>query len=119
GPDIYETVRIPGFFFKTWAYRLPSLEENDPQSHQLAPMLVGNQLRWMQVPARSPLAGAVAGVVFLIGLLGALLVLWLYRRSDRKFHSKVLARQFEPEGNQSLNQLNLDARDGPDFSNLP
>ena len=30
-----------------------------------------------------------------------------------------MAKNFEPEPGKSLNELNLETRDGPDFSNLP
>jgi hypothetical protein len=120
GPQIYETARIPGFFFKTWAYRLQALEGQPQPGLQLAPMLVGNQLQWIKLDkGRNPLIGLLAGGFFTLVLVGVWLGLWAYKRSDRKFHERVLSRQHQPEAGQSLNDLNLPTQDKPDFRNLP
>jgi hypothetical protein len=120
GPQIYETVRIPGVFFKTWAYRLQPLDEQGSQGHQLAPMLVGNEMQWIpQQSIRNPLTGAIFGGVFVSLLIFAGVGIWAYNRGDRKFHDRVMAKQHAPESGKSLNDLDLDSRDGPDFSNLP
>jgi hypothetical protein len=100
GSEIYETVRIPGFFFKSWAYRVQSPEGDAAAGHQLAPMLVGNQVRWLRIDSgRSPLAGAIGGGLFLAALAGLFVAVWFYNRGDRRFRRR-------------------DQR-GPDFSSLP
>jgi hypothetical protein len=89
GPDLYETVRIAGFFFKSWAYRLQPRDEQSAPGHQLAPMLIGNQIRWLRLEsARNPLAGAIGGGLFLVVLAGLFLAVWLYHRGDRKFRQQ-------------------------------
>lgn len=120
GPHIYETVRIPGFFFKTWAYRLQRLEGQQEQGHQLAPLLVGNQLRWTPADtSRNPWIGAISGGLFIVVMLVGWLGITAYNRSDRKFHKRVMTKQFEPEEGKSLNDLKLDVQDKPDFTKLP
>lgn len=120
GPHIYETVRIPGFFFKTWAYRLQRLEGQQEQGNQLAPLLVGNQLRWTPADtSRNPWIGAISGGLFILVMLVGWLGITAYNRSDRKFHNRVMTKQFEPEEGKSLNDLKLDVRDKPDFTKLP
>jgi hypothetical protein len=120
GPNIYEAVRVPGFFFKTWAYRAGRLEGQPEQGHQLAPLLVGNELRWMPADtARNPWIGVATGCVFLAVLVAAWLGVTAYNRGDRKFQKQVMARQFQPEPGKPLDELNVETRDGPDFSKLP
>lgn len=110
GPQIYESVRIPAFFFKTWAYRLQSLDGQPSTGYQLAPMLVGHQLQWIPQPAAY--SGTVGVVVILSLLLLAGIAIWAFRSSDRRFHDRVMARRRMPDNPKSLNDLNLEARDG-------
>ena len=55
-PHYGETVRIAGFFFKTWSYGVPkmtdpALDPGDPKTHQqLSPLLIGRSLTWYPAP---------------------------------------------------------------------
>jgi hypothetical protein len=100
GPSIYETVRIPGYFFKSWAYPIPSLDNKPAPGHQLAPLLVGNQMHWLRSEwSRNSLAGAIGGGLFAAVLLGAIALVWFYHRSDRRSRQRPV-------------------NDSPDFSHL-
>jgi hypothetical protein len=120
GPNIYEHVRIPGFFFKTWAYDVQGTQEQPVNGKQLAPMLIGHQPTWLKPPsAHNPYAGAIAGVFFLLFLAGLGAAIWLWNSSDRKFRQRAIARHFEPEHDSSLNELKIETASEPDFRNLP
>jgi len=125
GEDIREHVRIPGFFFKTWAYHTREGPGEDAGSgrgnrQQLAPLLIGPELIWVQPEekAGNSLLGLISGGLFVLALLAICTWVWLYRRSDDEFHKKAIAKRYEVEGNQSLEDLDLQAEDGPDFSHL-
>jgi hypothetical protein len=120
GPNIYEHVRIPGFFFKTWAYAIAGTDEQPADGKQLAPMLIGYKPTWLRAAeTHNPYAGAIAGGLFLLFLAGLGVAIWLWNRSDRRFRERAIARRFEPAGDSSLNELRIEASGEPDFRNLP
>jgi hypothetical protein len=118
GAEFGEYVTAAGFFFNKWAYRSrrsadPALAEPE---WQLAPLLIGRDLKWhprRSAPA-SPLLGAIAGGLFVLALLGVWLALWRSSRRDRQFRDEVIARQFAPAPGVSLDEIGLDAREARD-----
>jgi hypothetical protein len=120
GPNIYELVRIPGFFFKTWAYDIEGTDEQPVDGKQLAPMLIGHRPVLLHRPStHNPYTGAIAGGLFLAFLGGLGIAIWLWNRSDRNFRQRAIARRFEPEHDSSLNELKIETAGEPDFSDLP
>jgi len=124
GDDIREEVVIPAFFFKTWAYHtqetLAAEDGKMRNRQQLAPLLIGPEPIWVQPePAgQQMLMGIVAGSLFVAALLLIWIWVWHYRRSDREFHDKTLAARYTVTEGESLDELGLQAEDGPDFSHL-
>ena len=119
GDKIEETVRIPGFYLKQWAYWTEFVSAQDAEQMQISPMLIGLEPQWVR-PQRqfSSWAGMLLAGLFVVSLAGIWIGLWLYSREDARFRRTTLARQFEvPEG-QSLNEQNIEASDGPDFSGI-
>lgn len=124
GNDIYEAVRIPAFFFKKWAYRVPVLNnapaDAKPEHRlQLAPLLIAPSAVWFPPAPNNPLRGLFTGLLILLVLLATYWAVWRYTRGDRQFRRKRIAPLFEPEGGKSLDELDLEVRDKPDFSGLP
>jgi hypothetical protein len=117
GPNIHEAMRIPGFFYKTWAFQTQATNEASAD-RQLAPMLIGNQAIWLVPPAKQSQASYIAAGLFLVALAGLFAGVWWLNRGDRKFHQATIARQFEPEKGVSLDKLGLEAPNKPDFSGL-
>ena len=122
-PQYAETVRVAGFFFKSWAYGVDQgydAPEGTVHKRQLAPLLIGQEPVWYrrEPPARNTLAGAIAGGLFVVMLLGIWVAVWRYNRSDQKFQQETLSRALSGESDVSLNELGLNAETEPDFSGL-
>jgi hypothetical protein len=119
GPNILEPVRIPGFFFKTWAYALPQLNPDDKPRRQLAPMLIGKAPLWLRTETKeNPYAQGIAAGLFVAAIVGVWLAVWRFNRGDRKFQKQVIDKKFEPQPGQSLNNLDLEIDPGPDFRGM-
>jgi hypothetical protein len=126
GPEYLEQVRVAGFFFKLWTYHLaPSGEvsENDRSRgafRQPAPLLIGLQPVWypQQPTPISPVAGAIAGGLFLLALLGVWLALWRSGRSDKRFHDQTIAKTLAMGPHVALDELGLGAGSPADFGKL-
>jgi len=131
GSGYVEQVRVAGFFFKLWSYHVaPSGEvpENDRSRggfRQPAPLLIGLQPVWYPPEPLhvSPVAGAIAGGLFLLALLGVWLALWQSGRRDKRFRDQTIAKTFAIGPHVALDELALgaaspadsgksDARDG-------
>jgi hypothetical protein len=78
-PHYGESIRVAGFFFKTWSYRVPTLTDPaltpDPKTHrQLSPLLVGRSLEW--TPAGKPSGSTVPTTILIVLLILILAVIW-------------------------------------------
>ena len=122
GERIFESVRIPGFFFKKWGYRVhsPADEASDADQEglvrrQLAPLLIGRQPLWIK-PERMDSGWATSTfiAIFVAGTFVLWLIVWRLSRSDDRFHKQVVRKMaVEPEG--SLNDLGLEDIGPPRF----
>jgi hypothetical protein len=100
GPEYAEQLRVAGFFFKLWSYPIVSTDQPGQegrgrgQSRQPAPLLIGRQPVWYprEPSATSPLAGAIAGGLFVLALLAVWLALWRTGRGDRRLRDRSVAR---------------------------
>jgi hypothetical protein len=100
-PHYGESVRVAGFFLKSWSYRPGGGGDAHPgRARQLAPLLVGREPVWYPPPESSAsiLVGAVAGGVFLLILLGLWLAAWQLRRGDRQFRCRIRRRREPGDG---------------------
>lgn len=96
-PRYGETVRIAGFLFKTWNYKVPklldpALSPGDPKTHrQLSPLLIGRSLVWYPAPkpADNALSGVVVGGLFVLAMLAVWFVAWRSRRRERKWLERM------------------------------
>ncbi|MBI3466868.1 MAG: hypothetical protein HY000_27965 [Planctomycetes bacterium] len=122
GDNIYEAVRIPAFFFKKWAYRVPAVDDGvqgKPDHRlQLAPLLIARSAVWLPPEPNSPTSGLFTGLLILLLLAGVWWAVWRYTRGDRQFRRRRIAPLFEPEGGKSLDELGIETRDKPDFEGL-
>jgi len=125
GEDVSEPVRLAGFFFKTWGYRLPAQPAaedaaEDGAKKQLAPLLIGRAPQWLRESSAgsTSLAAVMAGVCFVLALAVIWIAVWCYRRGDRRFHQRTIAHIRDANVTKSLHDLeHLD--DGPpDFRGL-
>lgn len=120
GPQFSHQVAIAGFFFKTWAYRRTTQEESGKVEWQLAPLLIGREAVWLPPPSSGadPVYEVIAGTIIFLVLAGSGLLVWFYRRGDRKARQYTVGRQLSPETAASLDRLDLDADARPDFRGL-
>lgn len=117
GDDIRQEVRVAAVYFKLWSYRSEYISSFDNRQLQIGPMLIGRDLELIEFQsARSPWVGIIAGVVFLVVLAITWLGLWRTGRNDRRVEQEANRRREQLREGQSLDQL--EASDGPDFSNL-
>jgi hypothetical protein len=96
-PHYAETVRIAGFFFKTWNYGVvkladPRLTPGDPKTHrQLSPMLIGRSLVWYPVPqpGENTFNGVLIGGLFILCIVVIWVMAWLNRRHEQKWLAEM------------------------------
>ncbi|MGE0607900.1 MAG: hypothetical protein AB7O62_12470 [Pirellulales bacterium] len=119
GPDVAVQVHIPGFFFKTWAYKQTHLDLAQKTATQLAPTLIGSEPRW--IPAASSAGGFsrnVAAGLVLAAILGIVLAVWQFRRGDKAFRERLAADRQPTEEPRSLNDLGIELEAKPDFRKM-
>lgn len=104
GRDYAESIRVAGFFLKSWAYRSAAADTEGakPNERQLAPLLVGRKPVWRPAtrPADNRPMAALAGGAVVLVLLTLWFVLWKVDRGDRRFKKHVLDKHHikEPLG---------------------
>jgi hypothetical protein len=117
GSDLRHDVRVAAAYFKLWSYRSEYISSFDNRQLQISPMLIGRELELIEIETgRSPWVGAIAGFMFLLVLGITWYGLWWSGRNDRQFEHEAKRRRTQLRDGQSLNDL--EASDGPDFSNL-
>lgn len=143
GENLNEQARIPGTYLVTWTYqrdwtdgeRRVAQKELDKEIQagqkpadaklaekriQFAPLLVGKTLEWLPSPQAAAaeggfnwwVNGAVVALVVVVIAVG-----WSTLRADRKAR-EIMQRTNAPTPGTSLNDLPLEYRSKPDFSNL-
>jgi len=118
GDNVRQDVRIAGFYFKLWAYKTGYVSAHDKNQRQLAPLFVATTPRLVEPRPSDPLWGWIGGFAFL-GVLAALaLGIWIFRRGDKRFEDSVLKQRSEVGHGKSLDEMGIEAQDGPDFSGL-
>lgn len=91
-PGYAERVRIAGFFFKTWSYRVPKLADprlspGDPKTNRfLSPLLIGRSLVWHQAipPVESRTWSVFVAVFCFFFMLVIWAMAWFARRRRRE-----------------------------------
>ena len=124
-PQYGETVRIAGFFFKTWSYGVPkmtdpALNPGDPKTHQqLSPLLIGRSLTWFPAPqpADNTLANVVISGLVVLFIVIMWLVWWQNSRYEKKWIAQMESRP-ELDAGIELGELGPQAVGGPDFSRI-
>ena len=123
GADVNEYLRITGFFFKRWDYKSNDVVKAAAGRKQPAPLLIARTVTW--IPRKSKdlsltgnLYGFIAALLFIAALVGLWISLWLNSRSDKRFEEVALSKNFSVQPGTSLNDLDLQAEDKPDFSGL-
>jgi hypothetical protein len=115
GDGIAARVRVPGFFFKLWAYRVrkfPHEVKRDSQGRlprRLAPLIIGTQPIWYppQKPKTNPYTGLVGGGLFVLAVVGVWIAVWRVGRGDQQFRTDKLARKHELDPGESLEGLEI------------
>ena len=95
-----ETVRIAGFFFKTWSYAVPKVTEEAPSKtaskthRQLSPLLIGRSLTWYR--ASGPVDNMPSAIFFGSLFALAMAVIWLLAWLNRRREASWLERMESP-----------------------
>ena len=112
-PEYAERVRVAGFFMKTWGYPVTRWDASGGGSSgdktQLAPLLIGRDLKWLvyESPAPNWLAGLIAGGLFVAALAGIWIALWRFGRGDKQFHRQTLSKTYAVDSGVSLDEIGL------------
>ena len=122
GDNLREHIKITGFFYKTWPYR--NRAESSVDNRRTAPLLIGRRLHWSPKRESSMyfdnfrMQALIVVGLFLLALIGLCVALWIWRRGDRRFDEIARAKNYSIPPGQSLNNMGIEADDGPDFSGL-
>ena len=100
------TVRLHGFFFKTWSYQTVYASSKDEEGFQTSPIFIATEPKVIPTKiVRSPYIGVIISIVFTIILIACWFFIWKSNRADRQFKETTLRRALETTDLESLNQL--------------
>ena len=125
-PRYGEAVRIAGFFFKTWSYRVPktadpALGPDAPKTvQQLSPLLIGRSLTWRRTPpppADNRFSNILIGGLFALVMVIVWFVAWRTRRRERKWLAKMETPP-KLDARIDLDQVGQHPDSTPDFSHV-
>ena len=101
------TVRLQGFFFKTWSYQTVYASSKDEEGFQTSPIFIASEPEVISTEiTRSPYIGALVATVFTIALIACWFFIWKSSRGDRHFKETTLKPSLEATALESLAQLN-------------
>ena len=101
------TVRLQGFFFKTWSYQTLYASSKDEDGFQTSPIFIASEPEVISTEiTRSPYIGALVATVFTIALIACWFFIWKSSRGDRHFKETTLKPSLEATALESLAQLN-------------
>ena len=122
GARIHEPVRMAGFYFKSWLHHAREgrkTEQKSASRRQLAPLLIGPGPVWITdaVGQESVMSSLIAGGMVVLAFVGVWVAVWWLGRSDREFHRRAIATQYEIPQGESLDDLvESSGVDTPEFS---
>jgi hypothetical protein len=100
------TVRLQGFFFKTWSYQTVYASSTDEEGFQTSPIFIATEPEVIPTEiTRSPYIGLLVAIVFTIALVACWFFIWKNNRADRQFKETTLKRSLEAPDLESLNRL--------------
>lgn len=86
GERLREFVRVPAVLMKVWLYQSEFAAKLGETKSQTAPLFVGRTIGWQPAEsATNPIAGWIAGGLFLLAIAGIWYGIWRYNRDDRTF----------------------------------
>ena len=119
-PHYGESVRIAGFFFKTWSYSVPKMTDPElsPRDHQPSPLLIGRDLLWTPAPkpADSTISGYVVAALFVLAVAIAWVMAWKSSRREKRLEEHVMGEKPNFDAGINLEQPVRPAADSPDFN---
>ena len=125
-PRYGEAVRIAGFFFKTWGYRVPKMADpaigsDVPKTvRQLSPLLIGRSLAWRPTPPPVPeshFVNVLIAGLFILVMVIVWFVAWRSRRRERTWLAKMEAPP-KLDARVDLDQIGQSVDGSPDFSHV-
>jgi len=126
-PQYAESVRIAGFFFKSWSYRVPRVTDptlppgSPKRQYQLSPLLIGRSLDWYPAPTKpteNPSSNYVIIGLFLLVVAIIWIVGWQARRREKRWIDHAVGGS--PKFDEGINLEHVDRRSngGLDFSRI-
>ena len=94
GNSIHESVRVTGFFLKSWAFdtrkSLADATPGRPRPQQTAPLIIGNRVELLLQPRIGRPTQSIAlatALAIVLAICGA--AMWMLRRSDRRAQARL------------------------------
>ena len=102
------TVRLQGFFFKTWSYQTVYASSKDEEGFQTSPIFIATEPEVISTEiTRSPYIGLLVAIIFTIALVACWFFIWKSSRADRQFKETTLKPSLEATDLESLNRLTV------------
>jgi hypothetical protein len=93
GEKLNEVARVPGFFFKLWAYPTTFAAPDQAKRAEYSPLVMGPGIQWLSRPQPAdPRWAILASVVFLAFVAMVAFYLWRTAKRDRDFRRKFISR---------------------------
>ena len=115
GSDLRQEVRMPAFFYKLWSYKSEYVSAIDKSFSQRSPLFLAVEPEVVpQKPVNNPIANVAITVLC---ATFAILCLGYWRQSRRRAKSgKDAVSRLSTAPEKSLDELQIEVQDKPDFS---
>ncbi|REK40433.1 MAG: hypothetical protein DWQ46_16565 [Planctomycetota bacterium] len=119
GPKVDVPIEIVGFHMKNWRFQTGERLADGSFRKRQAPLLIGRKPLIIDTSIRENTTLAiVGGSLFVLTILVVWISVWMLGRGDRAFQEAALSKRYAVDEGVSLNDLDIQTDDGPNFRDL-